>query len=92
MAKNVDICTDTHRQTRRSSTVTLAAHVHQGLQELGTSKVAHTSQLNDAVVVTFANFINNKGYVLDVPFTLEEIQGVVKRGKSSSPGNIIPDT
>ena len=60
-------------------------------EQLEISKVGHSSQLKDAVAVKFANSINN---VLDVPFTVEKIQGIVKelkRGKSSGPDNIIPE-
>ena len=41
----------------------------------------------------FANSFDREDYVLGIPFTVEEIQGIVKglkRGKSSGPDNIIP--
>ena len=43
------------------------------------------------MAIMFANSFDREDYVLDVPFTVEEIQGIVKGLKRGTPDNIIPE-
>ncbi len=63
----------------------------------GSSKVQESpllQQLQSSIPLLHSRSLNNEDYVLDVPITIEEIEGVItklKRGKSSGTDGILPE-
>ena len=66
-------------------------------ETLGSSKVQESpllQQLQSTIPLLHSLSLNNEDYVLDVPITIEEIEGAIaklKRGKSSGPDGILPE-
>ena len=64
-------------------------------ETLGSSKVQESpllQQLQSTIPLLHSLSLNNEDYVLDVPITIEEIEGAIaklKRGKSSGPDGIL---